>query len=488
MSKGNYINGEWLAGKGEAFASTNPANGDILWQGNAANAADVNAAVEAARAAFDGWASLPVAARMGVIERFGKEVESIRDDLALVVSKEMGKTLWDSRAEIGAVIGKISISLEAYRERTGLKSIDKDGVRSVLRHKPHGVMAVYGPYNFPAHLPNGHMVPALIAGNTVILKPSELTPLVAEMLMGCWERAGASKGVVQLLQGAKDAGVALAAHDDVNGILFTGSVATGTALHKQCAGKLEKMLALELGGNNPLIVWDVKDVQAAVVLIIQSAFITSGQRCTCARRLILPMGAEGDAMIAALIDATKKLIIGAYDAKPEPFMGPLVSNAAAQHALNAQAELIALGAKPLLEMKNIGMSKAFVTPGILDVTGVKGIPDEEIFAPLLKILRCSNLSDAMKIAADTRYGLSAGICTDNNEHVQHFMQQVRAGVVSVNRPTTGASGAMPFGGIGISGNHKPSAYYAADYCAWPVASQESESPTMPKVLLPGINL
>jgi succinylglutamic semialdehyde dehydrogenase len=488
ISHGNYINGIWRKGSGEHFVSLNPANGEVIWQGSAADASDVAEAVADARAAFPAWAALPVAARMGVIERFGKEVESIRDDLAVAVSREMGKTLWDSRAEIGAVIGKIAISLEAYRERTGLKMSENNGVRTVLRHKPHGVMAVFGPYNFPAHLPNGHMVPALIAGNVVILKPSEHTPHVAEMLVGCWERAGVPAGVVQLVQGARNTGVALAEHEGVNGILFTGSVATGTALHKQAAGKLDKMLALELGGNNPLIVWDVADVQAAALLIIQSAFITTGQRCTCARRLILPKGAAGDAVLEALIAATKKLVIGAYDAKPESFMGPLVSKEAAVHALNAQQALLSLGAISLLEMRPYGAGGAFVTPAILDVTGVANVPDEEIFAPLLKVVRCANMAEALREANNTRYGLSAGICTDNSEHVQQFMQHVRAGVVAINRPTTGASGSMPFGGIGLSGNHRPSAYYAADYCAWPVASQESDKVTIPNVLLPGISL
>lgn len=488
MSKGNFIAGQWRAGKGEAFTSTNPANGEALWQGNAASAAEVNDAVEAARAAFDSWSKLPVAARMGVIERFGKEVENIRDEFATVVSKEMGKALWDSKAEIGAVLGKIPLSLDAYRERTGVKTTEKDGIRNALRHKPHGVMAVYAPYNFPVHLPNGHMVPALIAGNTVILKPSELTPLAGETLVGCWERAGAPNGVVQLLQGARETGVALAAHEGVNGILFTGSVATGTALHKQCAGKLDKMLALELGGNNPLIVWDVNDIPAAVVLIIQSAFITSGQRCTCARRLMLPTGVAGDAIITAIVEATKKLVIGAFDAKPEPFMGPLVSEAAAKQALTAQGDLVGRGATPLLEMKRLNAGRAFLSPGIMDVTGVGNIPDEEIFAPLLKIIRCHNFAEAIKHANDTRYGLAAGIATDNHEHVQQFLQHARAGVLAINRPTTGASGAMPFGGIGISGNHRPSAYYAADYCAWPVASQESAALVVPKILLPGMLL
>ncbi len=241
-----------------------------------------------------------------------------------------------------------------------------------------------------------------------------------------------------------------------------------------------------MGGNNPLLVKDVANIDAAVHDIIQSAFITSGQRCTCARKLYLPANAEGDAILARLLDVSSKIQVGDYDAQPQPFMGSMISVAAAQSMLKAQQQLVALGGKILLELRQLDPAKALVTPGIIECSDIAEFPDEEHFGPLLKVFRFTDFDQAIAAANHTSFGLSAGLLSDSYELYQHFYKRIRAGIVNWNRPITGASSAAPFGGIGKSGNHRASAYYAADYCAYPVASVELEQVVLPEQLSPGL--
>ncbi|TPV58415.1 succinylglutamate-semialdehyde dehydrogenase [Aestuariibacter sp. GS-14] len=489
MPTTHFINGQWVEGQGASISSTDPAKNHVFWHGNAASAEQVSRAVNAARAASPAWSALTVEARLTIVKRFGELLAANKSELATLIAQETGKPLWETATEVAAMIGKIAISEKAYFERTGTVENPMPVGKAFIRHKPHGVVAVFGPYNFPGHLPNGHIVPALIAGNTVIFKPSDLTPAVAEATVKLWEQAGIPAGVLNLVQGEVETGKALAAHPQLDGLFFTGSSRTGKILHEQFAGHPGKILALEMGGNNPLIITDVADTKAAVHDIIQSAFVTSGQRCTCARRLFIPANPQGDNLMAALIEATKAIQIGHYDAEPQPFMGAMVSAAAAKGMAAAQQSLLDLGATALLPLVHTDESTGFVTPGIVDVTAiVDSMPDEEHFGPLLKVIRYTDFDTAIAQANNTRFGLSAGLLSDAESDYQHFFQHIRAGIVNWNRPITGASSAAPFGGIGESGNHRASAYYAADYCAYPVASVELDKVTLPGTLNPGLTI
>lgn len=289
--------------------------------GAAANAIDIDDACTAARRAFPAWARLPLAQRTAVVQRFAGLLEQHKEHLAAVISRETSKPRWETLTEVQAMIGKVGISLRAYQQRTGeSRTPMADGAAS-LRHRPHGVLAVFGPYNFPGHLPNGHIVPALLAGNCVVFKASELTPLTAQETVRLWQQAGLPDGVLNLLQGGRATGAALAVNPQTDGLLFTGSASTGYQLHSQLAGQPEKIIALEMGGNNALIVDEVVERDAAVNLAIQSAFISAGQRCTCARRLLVKRGAEGDAFLQRFIEVARALRIGRWDAEPQPFMG-----------------------------------------------------------------------------------------------------------------------------------------------------------------------
>lgn len=466
-------------------ASVDPATGAIVWRARAARVAEIDAAVADARSACEAWAA-DVDARIATVNRFAERLKAHRSELAGLISREVGKPLWESLTEVDAMIGKVPISLDAQQRRHSADVKAGADATTATRYKPHGVVAVFGPFNFPGHLPNGHIVPALLAGNCVIFKPSEKAPGVGQRTVELWRSAGLPPGVMPLVQGARQTGAALVAHPGIDGIFFTGSVAAGRAISRAVADHPQKILALEMGGNNPLIVHDVADLAAAAYLTVQSAFLTSGQRCSCARRLIVPQGPAGDAFIDRLLTLMQTLRVGPFTDSPEPFMGPVVSDQAADEILAAQDDLVRRGGRTLMPLKSIGPRRALLSPGLIDVSGVADLPDVEIFGPLLKVIRTRDFDSAIIEANRTAFGLAAGLLCDRRELYDLFYRRIRAGVVNWNRPTTGASSALPFGGIGLSGNHRPSAYFAADYCSYPVASIEDAALRLPARLTPGV--
>ncbi len=455
------------------FISFEPATGAEVWRGKAG---DVDAIVDRARRAWPSWAAQPLATRIEMVRRFANEVRKDAEKLATLIARETGKPLWEARSEVESVINKVEISIRAYAERTAQRKLDGalQGTAAV-RHKPHGVMAVLGPYNFPAHLPNGHIVPALIAGNAVVFKPSEKTPATGELLLQCFHRAGISASVVQLLVGGPEEGQALITHEGIDGVLFTGSSHTGIAINRKLAARPDKIVALEMGGNNPLLVWDTPKISDAAVLIVQSAFTSAGQRCTAARRLIIK-STIFEEVIAEVKRLTERIIVGAPFDDPAPFMGPVIDNAAADGLTESFLYLLSHGGKAIKHLVRPNDELPFLWPALIDVTAMKDRPDVELFGPLLQVIRVDDFDQAIAEANNTRFGLSASLIGGSPTQYNRFWANIRAGIVNWNRPTNGASSNAPFGGIGLSGNHRPGAYYAADYCAYPVASTEMEQP------------
>ena len=454
------------------LVSYEPATGAELWRGAIG---DVDAEVAAARGGWPQWAARSLAYRLETMRRFANVVRGRAEAFADTIARETGKPLWEARTEVDSVIAKVEISAAAYSERSAQRRLDAPmGSRMALRHKPHGVLAVLGPYNFPAHLPNGHIVPALIAGNAVVFKPSEKTPASGAFLVDCLRAAGVPDDCVRLVIGGPAEGKALAAHPDIDGLLFTGSARTGLALNRAFAEHPEKILALEMGGNNPIVVWDTPDLYAAAILVIQSAFTTSGQRCTAARRLIVdqrlfdPLMAELDRLIG-------RLIVDAPHATPAPFMGPVIDNEVADGLTESFLALLMRGGRPLRHLERPVADRPFLLPAMIDMTDVAERPDMELFGPILQVVRAPDFDAAIREANNTRYGLSASLISQTPALYDRFWAGARAGIVNWNRPTNGASSSAPFGGIGWSGNHRPSAYYAADYCAYPVVSNEAEA-------------
>jgi succinylglutamic semialdehyde dehydrogenase len=456
----------------DELLSHEPATGALLWR---APLGDVDAEVAAARSGWAAWAALPLTVRIETLRRFGNTVRQRADAFADLIARETGKPLWEARTEVESVIAKVDISVAAYAERTSQRRLDAPmGSRMALRHKPHGVLAVLGPYNFPAHLPNGHIVPALIAGNAVVFKPSEKTPATGAFLVDCFRAAGVPHACIRLVIGGPAEGKALADHADIDGLLFTGSARTGLALNRAFAGKPEKILALEMGGNNPIIVWDTPDLHTAAVLVIQSAFTTAGQRCTAARRLIVDTKLY-DALLDTINTMVGRLIVGSPHDDPAPFMGPVIDNDVADQLTESFLALMMRGGRPIRHLERVVEGKPFLVPAIIDVTAMTDRPDMELFGPILQVIRTDDFDAAIAEANNTRYGLSASLISQTPALYDRFWSGVRAGIVNWNKPTNGASSSAPFGGVGWSGNHRPSAYYAADYCAYPVVSNEAES-------------
>lgn len=472
----------------QVFISHNPATGEKLWSGPSATQHDVDEAVASARSALEKWSHLSFEKRINHLIAYKDVLTSEKDAMAETISQETGKPLWDSKGEVLAMINKVAISIDAYQKRCTELILEQPHALSITRHKPHGVIAVLGPYNFPGHLPNGHIIPALLAGNTVVFKPSELTPLVGEKMIALWKKSGLPQGVINLVQGLAETGKFLSKHPGIDGLLFTGSWPTGKSLAATFAETPQKILALEMGGNNPLIVSSLSNIKAAAYITVQSAFLSSGQRCTCARRLIVIQNGFSKTFQEQLIAMIKAIQVGAYTDTPEPFMGPVISLAAAKKLLETQKKLQDSGGKSLVPMQHLKNDLPFLSPGLIDVTDIRERSDEELFGPLLQLIRVPDINSAIEEANHTAYGLSAGLLSDSLEEYELFYQKIRAGVVNWNTQLTGASSSAPFGGIGKSGNHRPSAFYAADYCAFPVASLENKTLQMPSTIAPGITL
>lgn len=480
----NYIDGKWIQGNLGSLIVHSPSTGKPLLRFSQAGEDQVDQAVQSAASASVDWAEASLEKREAILRLYATLLQQHEGEVAAVISSETGKPRWEAITEAKTMVGKIELSIQAHRKRCEAFGSGN----SSTRFKPHGVMAVFGPFNFPGHLPNGHIVPALLAGNTVVFKPSEMTPSAGRLMVELMIEAGVPAGVINLVQGAKETGVALAQHARIDGLLFTGSAETGDYLRESFAQKPEKMLALELGGNNPLIVWDVKNIEAALLTVIQSAFITAGQRCTCARRLILPDNDWGKSFLIQLAEMTQKIKVGLPDDEPEPFMGPVISDSVAFSLLAAQKKLLESGGIALVWMKHLARKTGLLSPGIMDVTTIGDREDREYFGPLLQVIRVESLDAAIEEANNTSYGLASGILTDSEEIYQQFYQRTRTGIVNWNHPLTGASGAAPFGGVGRSGNFRPSAFFAADYCSYPVASLERSELELPATLPPGLAL
>ena len=486
MPETNYIAGKWQAGQGSTFASRDPGTGEVIWQGQFANVKQAEQGVDAAEKAFPAWAELTVNERARILENFCQVLEANKLEFADLISQETGKPFWESQTEVTAMMNKLGISREALAQRAGVSREEVQGGYSMLRHRPHGVIGIIGPFNFPGHLPNGHIIPALLAGNTIVFKPSELVPKTSIRVLQLWQEAGLPEGVINLIHGGAEIGKCLIDDPRVRGIFFTGSYATGCLIHQRLAGHPEKLLVMEMGGNNPLLVYHVQDLKSAAYQIVLSAYITAGQRCTCARRLIIQDNEEGDKLLETLLEQIELIQVGHYCSQPEPFMGPVISATTAMNLLEKQQQLCDQGAHLLKEMRLLKENTGLLSPGLVEMTGVEKPIDEEIFGPLLQVFRVSTLKQGIKEANRTRYGLSAGIFTDEVMAYDLFLKQVNAGLINWNKQLTGASSGAPFGGIGRSGNFRPSAFYAADYCAYPVASIENSYLPITEQPMPGL--
>jgi succinylglutamic semialdehyde dehydrogenase len=470
----NLIGGAWRSIAGTALRSHNPANPDeVVWCGTPA-VDHVDEAVAAARTAHPAWAATPIETRIEALRRFQAIVKDEGETLARLIGREMGKVLAEARLEATAVAGKVDITLEdRVMDRVrGFSVGAAAGVEGLCRFRPHGVMAVLGPFNFPAHLPNGHIVPALLLGNTVVFKPSEKTPAVGQMLADLLHRAAFPPGVVNLVQGGADVAARLVAHEDLDGILFTGSWPVGRRIMEANLDRPGRMLALEMGGSNAMVVMPSTNLERAVVEAVRASFATTGQRCTCTRRIVVHESVA-DRFVATLAKVASTVLVGPFDSQTPVFMGPLVSEASRTAAIEFQADLAKRGGRVVVPACPLDGPGFFLTPGVIEVDRFTRETDREVFAPIVQVSTAKDLDDAIEQANATEFGLASAIFTSERSEFEAFLARSRAGCINWNAGTAGASSKLPFGGLGKSGNHRPAGAFSVDYCAMPIASMEA---------------
>ena len=469
------------------FVSRNPSSGETLYEGEYDTLSSMQAKIAAARKVQPKWEQVSMEEKRNIFTKFAELVKENADEAARIISNENGKPVWEARMEVNSLVNKVQVVFDAYEERAKTKYKEMSGGRvSVTRFRPHGVMAVLGPFNFPMSMPNSHVMPALYAGNAVIFKPSEKTPLSALYYMELWKKAGLPEGVLQIVFGDAEISGDLIELPGIDGVLFIGSYRAGKNIENKMVN-MNRICALEMGGNSPLVIWDYSDIRAAINIAIQSGFISSGQRCSAARRLIVNENIYEE-YINELCLAVKNIIVGKSDqSNPEPFMGPLIDEHATDLFLKEYRNLVESGAEELVKAEhllNIGYN--FVSPALLDVTKCS-VDDREIFGSMLQVISVSTIDEAVYEANNTKYGLAAGIVTDSKEIYDYFFNNIKSGIVNWNQTLTGSTTVAPFGGIKGSGNYRPAGYLSVDYCLYAIASIESSKAVCPVKLSPGLS-
>lgn len=492
--KGDYINGEFVQGrrKDEAWEIVSPADFNDQVITIESSYENVDLACVAAEKAYLPWAKKTQAERVDHLLRLKAVFDSRKEEMAQLISREMGKPLWESRTEAAALGSKITITVEhsskliqEERVTNALPSVD-----GVIRYKPRGVMAVLGPFNFPAHLPNGHVIPALLAGNTVVMKPSDKTPAVGQLYAEMIDQAGFPAGVFNLVQGKAEVGRRLIRHEKVDGILFTGSYEVGLKIKQDTNDHYWKILALEMGGKNTTVVWNDADIPKAVYETLVGAYMTTGQRCSCTSRVVLHPSIE-EKFLRDFHDAAKLLEIGHWS--QDVFMGPLAGQDSAEKYLRFLDIAKREGADILMRGKALEREQpgCYVTPSIFKVKNLDPqsvYQKTEIFGPNVAVYTTDDFSEAVKIINHGGYGLVTALFSRNEDLYNRTLLEAKVGLVNWNRTTNGASSRLPFGGIGKSGNDRPSGHFAVQYCTVPVASLEDHGGFDATKILPGIKL
>ncbi|MEK0363187.1 aldehyde dehydrogenase family protein [Pseudomonas sp. CBC3] len=444
----NYIDGQWVTGKNYQ-ANINPSDlADVIGDYAQADAAQVEAAVTAARKAFPAWSTSGIQARADALEKVGLEILARREELGALLAREEGKTLPEAIGEV-ARAGNIFkfFAGECLRQAGETLQSVRPGVSVEVTREPLGVIGLITPWNFPIAIPAWKIAPALAYGNCVVIKPADLVPGCAWAIAEIISRAGFPAGVFNLVMGkGREVGEAIVNDKRVDGVSFTGSVGVGRGIAATCVGRHAKV-QLEMGGKNPQIILDDADLNTAVELATQSAFYSTGQRCTASSRIIVTEGIY-DRFVEAMIERIKKIKVGSA-LEQGVDVGPVVSEAQLEQDLRyieigkEEGARLACGG----ERVKCGTDGYFLAPTLfVDSTADMRISREEIFGPVANVVRVKDYDEALAMANDTEFGLSAGICTTSLKYANHFKRHSQAGMVMINLPTAGVDYHVPFGG------------------------------------------
>lgn len=446
----NFIGGEWVAGH-DAAPNVNPSDtSDIIGLYARAGSTEVDQAVMAAERAFTAWSRTTPQQRHDVLKTIGDEILTRRDELGRLLSREEGKTLAEGIGEVGRA-GQIFLFFAGEALRSGGEVIasTRPGLGIEVTREALGVIGMITPWNFPIAIPAWKIAPALAYGNCVVLKPAELVPGCAHALAGIIARSGLPAGVFNLVMGAgSTVGQAMVDHPHIAAISFTGSVATGRRLAKACTAAVPlKKVQLEMGGKNPLVVLDDADLDLAVECAVNGTFYATGQRCTASSRLIVTAGIH-DRFVAATVQRLKTLKVD-HALKPTTQIGPVVDEGQLQQDLSYIALGQSEGAQLVCggQVLNRDTAGFYLAPALFtEANNRMRVAREEIFGPVGVVIRVSDYDEALAVANDTEFGLSAGICTTSLKYASHFKRNVETGLVMVNTPTAGIDYHVPFGG------------------------------------------
>lgn len=451
----------------------------------------VEQACAKAKEAFKGWSRLSMDERKNYLVRLKEVFASHQAELTEAIARDTGKPLWEAKTEAAALGAKIDITINHSILLVSEERLPGalPGVEGVIRYKPRGAMAVIGPFNFPVHLPNGHIIPSLLMGNTAVFKPSEQTPAVCQVYAQMFHQAQFPPGVFNMVYGDGEAGRKMVANENIDGVLFTGSYEVGLKIKQETLSHYWKILALEMGGKNSTVIWEDADLEKATYETLIGAFLTSGQRCACTSRIFVHEKIA-DAFTEKFYQAAKKLAIGHWS--EDVFMGPLINSSAVEKYIRFQEIANRENCESLMRGKSLDLKHKghYVTPSIhlVQKFDPKSVYQKsEIFGPNVAIYRVTDFDETLDMVNSTGFGLVMALFSKDQSLYTKALLEARVGILNFNRTTNGASSKLPFGGMGKSGNDRPSGHFAIQYCAVPVASLEDPTPFDPKQVFPGTN-
>jgi aldehyde dehydrogenase (NAD+) len=451
----NFINGRWVDSRsGKVIERRNPADlNEVVSVAPLSTREEVRSAVAAAKAAFPAWRDTPAPVRGKVIARAAQIMEQQKDALARILTREEGKTLKDSLGEVMKTVNILDFMAGESRRIAGEvlpSELPKNFAYSLKQ--PLGVVAAITPWNFPVSIPAWKIAPALVAGNTVVLKPAELTPMTAATVIKIFEQAGAPPGVLNMVLGSgEEVGAELVNHPDVRAVSFTGSTEVGSGIYA-CGAKQMKKCQCEMGGKNPLVILADADLPLAMEATLFGAFASTGQRCTATSRVVIEEKVA-DEFVRLLVERAKKFKVG-NGLEPGVDMGPAVDEAQLAQDLRyielgkKSAQLVLGGER----FTGAGYNGYFVAPTIFDhVAADSALAQDEIFGPVLSIIRVCDFDEALAVANSVRYGLSSSIYTNDAAKIFEFIDKIETGITHVNSPTVGGEAHLPFGGMKATG-------------------------------------
>ena len=473
---GSFVNGAWrIPDRPSAqWGVKSPANFEWVLPDILASKEYVEESVQSANRAYADWKRLTIEKRISFLNKFGEELLKRKEMLAKVMAIEVGKPLDECLVEAQVLKAKIDITIEEAIKLVKTQKLDLGaGGRGEIHYRPKGVLAVIGPFNFPTHLSNGHIIPALMMGNVCILKPSEKTPYSAQLYMEAAEAAGFPAGVLQMLQGDADIASRLVGNSGIDGVLATTSYEVGAKIQKKLAEKTEKIVALEMGGKNAAIVWEGADVDQVAKDLIQSSFLTTGQRCTALSRVYVHPSLKDELIEKTHILAKDLIINHPFAESPKPYMGPIISAQARDKFLRYSDIAVSEGAESIMRPKKLeGMTRKneselpegyYVSPSIhyvKEANPKSSYQMHEIFGPDIFFCEARELDEAISNVNSTNFGLSFSFFGGDETLFHKVADEVEGGLCYWNRPTTGASSKLPFGGWKRSGNHWPAGLFA----------------------------